>query len=177
MPFERKPSQLAKYATNYCSQACKAADKIRNSLWSEKRINGDWLPCEWCGNQVWRTPGTRQPHTYCSRKCANSDRTTRGNVKPNMLGEKNPNWLGGKSQLPYAWGFNASLKRFIRARDGHTCRHCGVKPSLSRDLVIHHVDKSKDNHHPSNLILLCRPCHIVVHPPPQHGTAQSVTLP
>lgn len=136
------------------------------------QVNGEWLPCEWCGEQVWRTPGTRQPHTYCTRKCANSDREVRGKVKPNMRGPNHPFWTGGKSQAPYAWGFNASVKRFVRQRDGHACRRCGVKPSLSGDLAIHHIDKGKTNHHPDNLILLCRPCHITVHPPPQHGTAK-----
>lgn len=168
--FQRKPAQIAKYASSYCRRQCKA--DAQAGIPKPHLVNGEWLPCEWCGAQVWRTPGTRQPHTYCSRKCANSDRETRGKVKPNNRGPKHPYWNGGRSQAPYAWGFNASVKQFVRQRDGHRCRHCGVKPSFSGGLAVHHIDKGKTNHHPDNLILLCRPCHIAVHPPPQHGTAK-----
>lgn len=65
--FERKPSQLAKYGQNFCSRSCKAAG-IRGP--QPARRTGRDVPCETCGVEVWRTPATIQPHTYCSRACA-----------------------------------------------------------------------------------------------------------
>lgn len=65
--FERKPSQLAKYGQSYCSRACGAVAK--RGPRPEVRT-GEWIACEVCGEEVWRTAATKRPHTYCSRECA-----------------------------------------------------------------------------------------------------------
>lgn len=163
--FTRKPSQLAKYADNYCGRACKNADPAQIRMARLARTNGRWLPCGTCGNNVWRTPGTLQMNTYCSRPCANRDRATRGKTRPNTRGHRNWNWRGGKSIAPYSWGFGSTVKAQVRARDKNSCRLCSASPSVRRDLIVHHIDQAKNNHRLSNLILLCRPCHIRVHPP------------
>lgn len=56
----------------------------------------------------------------------------------------------------------------IRQRDGNACRLCGrTKASAPKGyLVVHHIrafegDEARDNH-PSNLITLCRRCHLSV---------------
>lgn len=50
----------------------------------------------------------------------------------------------------------------ILTRDNRLCRLCG-----QRNLVIHHIDGSgetvKPDHHPNNLITLCKACHNHVH--------------
>lgn len=68
--FERKPSQLAKYATPYCSVICKQADPGNIAAARAARANGQWHPCESCGKDVWRTPGTLQPRVFCTRQCS-----------------------------------------------------------------------------------------------------------
>ena len=72
-----------------------------------------------------------------------------------LAGERNHNWLGGKSFEPYGIKFNASLKEEIKERDNHTCQVCGG----GRNLAIHHIDYDKTNNEKKNLISLCLSCH------------------
>ncbi|MBU6429659.1 MAG: HNH endonuclease [Cyanobacteria bacterium REEB65] len=61
---------------------------------------------------------------------------------------------------PYAPGFPRSLRKQIIARDGAECIHCGARAPLH----VHHMDGSKINHDPTNLVTLCASCHRKVHP-------------
>jgi len=75
--------------------------------------------------------------------------------------EKHPLWQGGKSFEPYGIKFNRKLKGFIRKRDNYTCQECGyIEEKLGYNLHIHHIDYNKQNNNPSNLIGLCRTCHL-----------------
>ena len=75
-------------------------------------------------------------------------------------GSKNGNWRGGTSHKPYKKGWNVLLRESIKQRDNYTCQECGKKQmSNERRFAVHHIDYKKDNHHPSNLILLCNSCH------------------
>ena len=79
-------------------------------------------------------------------------------------GENHPNWEGGSSFEPYPIEFNALLRRKIRKRDNYTCQLCGrQQEELGHKLDIHHIDHNKTNNSPSNLISLCRSCHISQH--------------
>jgi hypothetical protein len=76
-------------------------------------------------------------------------------------GENHPNWLGGISSFPYPFDWTDILKESIRIRDNHTCQECGIhQDELNHKLDIHHIDYNKDNLNPSNLISLCRSCHV-----------------
>lgn len=68
--FERKASQLAKYGKVYCSRPCKYVGDVGPK--PELR-NGQMYPCVKCGKDVWRTPATLQPRTYCSHACFHAD--------------------------------------------------------------------------------------------------------
>jgi len=70
-----------------------------------------------------------------------------------FAGANNPNWRNGLSLTPYAPGFYSQLKEAIKNRDGFCCL-CGKEAN-----EIHHIDYNKRNHHPDNLILLCKHCH------------------
>jgi hypothetical protein len=75
-------------------------------------------------------------------------------------GDKNPNWHGGVSLLPWPIEFNEELKERIRDRDNHVCQMCGLPESeCFQKLDVHHVDYNKQNCDPSNLISLCDRCH------------------
>lgn len=55
-------------------------------------------------------------------------------------------------------------REVILKRDGFCCTKCGANKSL----VVHHLDgngrgKEKPNNHESNLVTLCRSCHIKEH--------------
>ncbi|MCJ7747887.1 MAG: NUMOD3 domain-containing DNA-binding protein [Desulfobacterales bacterium] len=73
-------------------------------------------------------------------------------------GEKAPNWMGGISFFPYPVMFNSSLKQLIYQRDKGQCQNpdCEHRSGI---LDNHHIDYSKQNCHPLNLILLCRGCN------------------
>jgi hypothetical protein len=161
--FERKASQLVKYASNYCGRYCRAIG-IRGP--KQQLATGQRLACKMCGVKVWRTPATLQANTYCSIPCANRDRETRSTVKPNMRGPKHFRWKGGGRATPYAPGFTLALKMRVRKRDGHRCRHCGIRPARHSGLVVHHLDGKKHDHSMSNLVTLCSPCHSQHH----HGS-------
>ena len=78
-----------------------------------------------------------------------------------LIGDKNGNWLGGKSFEPYTPDFNGQFKRAIRERDNHCCVVCN-KPQeeLKRCLSVHHIDYNKLNSFPQNCVSLCRGCHL-----------------
>jgi hypothetical protein len=73
-------------------------------------------------------------------------------------GQKNPNWNGGLSFLPYSEDFNKSLKNEIRKRDDYTCQICLIKDVFS-NFPIHHIDYNKMNNSKDNLITICNYCH------------------
>lgn len=75
-------------------------------------------------------------------------------------GERNHNWLNGKSFEPYGLEFNEDLKEVIRNRDRRKCQIC-EKTELENQnkLHIHHIDYNKQNNNPNNLITLCPRCH------------------
>jgi len=86
----------------------------------------------------------------------------KGKPRPDMIGENHSNWRGGISEEGYPFNFNDELKEFIRKRD-RVCQLCGkTKEENGRRLDVHHIDYIKENLDPSNLITLCRGCHVKV---------------
>jgi len=82
-------------------------------------------------------------------------------------GEKNPNWKGGISRkFPYRRGWGR-IRKTVLSRDGYTCQQCQKKEELGKLHVHHLVDRklfhSADKAHQlTNLITLCRKCHLVI---------------
>jgi hypothetical protein len=76
--------------------------------------------------------------------------------------ENNPNWQGGIGFFPYSIDFTKKLKEKIRERDNRICQCCGKseKDNNNRKLDVHHIDYNKENCNESNLISLCKICHI-----------------
>ena len=93
-----------------------------------------------------------------------------GDKNPNygatwMVGEGNPNWLGGISDNGYSWKFNEELKELIRNRDSNKCKECGLNKEehylkYNENLHVHHIDYNKENCNEDNLITLCLKCNI-----------------
>lgn len=75
-----------------------------------------------------------------------------------VVGEKHPNWRGGKSFEPYGLDFNKHLKEQIRERDKFICQICGLEENGHR-FDVHHIDFNKQNNNLDNLITLCHSCH------------------
>jgi len=77
-----------------------------------------------------------------------------------ISGEKNPNWKGGISFLPYCIDWMKDFKEIIKHRDGYKCSNflC-YNSSDENDLTIHHIDYNKLNCSIDNLITVCRSCN------------------
>ena len=76
------------------------------------------------------------------------------------VGPNHPLWLGGISQQPYPWDFNAELKGKVLQRDGYRCRVCKMpQAKCKHPLNVHHGDYDKMNSNLKNLVALCRSCH------------------
>lgn len=79
--------------------------------------------------------------------------------------ERNPNWLGGLTFLPYPKEFNRYFKMAIAERDDNVCFECGMNQKQSKQefgqrLHVHHIDYDKDNTTEFNCCLLCCRCNI-----------------
>ena len=92
---------------------------------------------------------------------------TKQKISQANKGEKSKFWQGGKSFEPYGLEFNKQLKEQIRKRDNYRCQEClrhqselRTKTNKPYKLHIHHIDYKKKNNNPSNLISLCRGCHV-----------------
>jgi hypothetical protein len=81
-------------------------------------------------------------------------------ASPFQKGEKNLNWNPDK-QDEYGYEFSYQLKVEILGRDKNKCQHCYTR--TKRRLDIHHIDGNKLNNLLSNLITLCRSCHLKEH--------------
>lgn len=87
----------------------------------------------------------------------------KGKKYPQLSGESNPNWIDGRSFLPYPVEFNRQLKELIRNRDNYQCQKCGMpKCENMMKFSVHHIDYNKKNCLPSNLVSLCKRCNSLV---------------
>ena len=102
-----------------------------------------------------QTPDMRRKHSEAAHQ-----RWQNEEYRQCHTGENNHAWRGGLSLEPYGPDWTETLREQIRERDGRVCQLCGIHES-ERDekLNVHHIDYSKTNHAPSNLIALCRSCH------------------
>lgn len=82
-------------------------------------------------------------------------------IATSLSGGKNPRFRGKGKGSPYAPGWGREYRRKIRERAGGACEWCGSRPDVPLDL--HHVDFTKTNHDPSNLVVICRSCHKKAH--------------
>lgn len=92
--------------------------------------------------------------------------STKEKMSKMRKGELHPNWKGGISGKSYEECFDMTmiewkeLAKQIRERDIYICQYCGKKQSIE----VHHIipRNIKIDNHPSNLITLCKSCHIKI---------------
>jgi hypothetical protein len=103
-------------------------------------------------------------HTGIKRQPFSNEWTEKMSIA--HAGEKNHNWLNGKSFEPYGLEFNRKLKNQVRIRDNFKCQECSINQT---ELIInekkikldcHHIDYEKKSNTLNNLISLCRICHL-----------------
>lgn len=87
-------------------------------------------------------------------------------LKGKMIGEKNHQWLGGKSFEPYTSQFNKEFKNLIKLRDNFCCLNCGISEQkhiilTKKKLPVHHIDYNKKNTCLYNCCALCLACNSI----------------
>ena len=140
--------------------------------WGRKPKTGKWVECAWCGKKIYRklVHLKRSKHFFCNTDCFKKFK--KGKIPPNIeqarknspikKGSENINWKGGIPK-PYSKEWTGELKRKVFARDENKCQDCGKIGKKRSDLICHHIDFNKKNCLLSNLILLCRSCHMKRH--------------
>lgn len=68
-------------------------------------------------------------------------------------GVNNENWKGGVAEYPNHSLMKRVRKQILKER-GEFCQICRLPANK-----IHHLDKTKSNHDPSNIIIVCQRCH------------------
>lgn len=81
-----------------------------------------------------------------------------------IAGENHPCWEPDSESLTYGPGWGGARVRCLE-RDDYECQSCGCTleehtEEFGRSLDVHHIDGHHQNHDLSNLITLCRPCHL-----------------
>lgn len=127
----------------------------KNPKWKGRPI----IECEYCHKKFEVKPSRQKTVRFCSYNCLGKWNSE------NLAGEKNPLWKGGRE--PY---YGQNWRRHNREaleRDDHICQICGTEED-GRALDVHHIipfrefglKRYKEANQLSNLITLCRPCHV-----------------
>lgn len=92
-----------------------------------------------------------------------------GSYMKGRRGDKHPNWKGGITAERQSFYLSAewlAACKAVRIRDQNKCQRCGMARSREDGLDIHHIVSfvcKPLRAEPSNLVLLCEPCHYWVH--------------
>ena len=140
---------LLRKPKNYCIK-CKKELKNRKSKY-----------CKKCYLKIFIKKSTKHG-LYCkNNKCINckkycsptAKRCKSCNEHFNKLGIKNPQFIHGKSHLPYSKNF-LKIRLLILKRDNYTCQLCNKYGK-----TVHHMDYNKQNDRKNNLIATCKKCN------------------
>jgi len=152
----------------FSKEHCEKLKKVKHTEEWNKKVS-QALKCkivkEETKNKISKTlTGRKRPIEECikiSNSMKNSFLVQEHLKQLNVCGEKAPNWQGGLSFEEYGKEFDNKLKEQIRFRDNYKCRKCGCSQiENGRQLDVHHIDYDKNNANCSNLISLCRSCHM-----------------
>lgn len=181
--FPKEPSAIR--GKIFCSKPCYAAWRRANIEWCRASL-GARTGKSGASNPMFKHGRTAKREKFClrcgakflgkehseccSRTCSaklNKGKILAGPHRDKLLafmegprsGPDNHNWRGGRSYFPYTIGWNRTLSKSIRDRDGNACVTC----RSTKWLVVHHRDLEKTNHDPSNLITMCQTCHVRLH--------------
>jgi hypothetical protein len=139
--FYVRPSHIKRGWGKFCSSEC---------LYSSMKT-GKSVYCTICHKKIYRNltqfGRSKSNHFYCSKNCFAIWKNAHV-----LIGEKHGNWKGGK---------NSYREIVKRAKIMPKCSTCGI--SNKRVLVVHHIDRDRNNNLLSNLKWLCRNCHYLEH--------------
>lgn len=139
--FYVKPSHFKKGWGKYCSVNCR----------HKSQFKGNMVKCSHCDKETYKSLASQKRSKsgkfFCNKKCQTIWRN-----KVLYTGENHSNWKSGIRT------YRNILKR---SKTKEECNIC--KTDDKRILVVHHIDKNRNNNKLENLVCLCHNCHYLVH--------------
>lgn len=136
-------------SSRFCSLKCTGIyqkGKKKNSTKEKAEII-----CNNCNVVFHVYPSQKHKYKFCSKFCRTKIRSKE------TKGDKNPNWQGGVSKLPYPYNFS-EISKNILSYYNYKCqnKYCWGK---DKRMTTHHIDYNKHNCNEENLIALCSSCN------------------
>lgn len=139
--FYAKPRHIQRGWGKYCSKPCQY----------KAQFTGKTVFCANCDKKVYRMKKdlrrSKSKKFFCNKSCLAIWKN-----KHVICGEKHVNWKYGR---------NAYRNVMIRNRTPQICKGCGLEDK--RLLIVHHIDRNRNNNTIQNLKWLCRNCHYLEH--------------
>lgn len=152
----------------FCSRVCMeqaAADFIENSpMEDHPRYNQVEVECEFCGGALYRCGALVEKHDkfFCNNRCRGDWQRETPSVS----------WHPAYSDVHHETYYGSEwqgIRKKIRKRDDYTCVNCArEEEDMVRELDVHHLTPyrhfkdGKEAHTDSNLVTLCRSCHMSI---------------
>lgn len=119
------------------------------------------IKCCNCGEAsvVRESVASKEGRWFCDRDCWGEW------FSEYQSGSNNVNYIDGKSSGNPGPGWGKARRKALE-RDGHTCQNCGKCRGEVNWLDVHHIiprrefEDVQDSHELSNLVVLCRSCHV-----------------
>lgn len=139
--FYAKLNWIKRGNGRFCSRECQ----------HESQKKGKLIDCFICGKPAYRSlkqlKHSKSGKFFCNKSCQTIWRNSIVHV-----GVNHPNWTNGESS------YRDSM---LRNAEAMICRRCKINDR--RVLVVHHLDKNRQNNNPENLAWLCWNCHYLIH--------------
>lgn len=172
---------------HFCNRECDNAWRRNGgnpSGENHPEYNSVQVKCDNCNQPITRQSHRLEyyNHQFCTRACYGEWRSR------NINETKHPRWKGHSTKAYRGPNITRQSAR-ARRRDGFKCRKCGVSQSdIGQKLDIHHLIPFKDfNYIPgtndnykqanrlSNLVSLCRSCHMALETTPYEDAISCLT--
>lgn len=145
----------------YCSDCQKSRPWVTSEDAPEPPNNDKSieLNCDFCDKDIVKPPSEINKYNFCSINCMGNFRSER------YTGSGHPNW---EENYPNRYtGDWLEVKNSALKRDNHRCQKCGKeKEEIGQEPDVHHItpvkefDDQNEAHKLSNVICLCRSCHM-----------------
>lgn len=148
--FAAPLKEIKRGNAKFCSISCSMKLRVRNTPKPDPNCR-----CHTCHKTFYRNIKkqklAKHGYQFCSRKCKEIAQTM-----------NNPHSLQEMMPPHYYNGVTSYRKKKLRSVEKLQCERC-LYDDIPEILVVHHLDRDRENNHLDNLILLCPTCHEADH--------------